>query len=397
MQLTDRVRWVGKIDWELRTFHGQEYSTHKGSSYNAYLVRDPGGRTALIETVWGPYAREFVDNLARVVDLSSIDYVVANHGEPDHSGALPELMRHIPRTPVYCSANGIKSLKGQYHADWDFRVMRTGDTLSLGSCELVFVEMPMLHWPDSMMCYLSGENVLFSNDAFGQHYASELMFADLVDECELWAEAIKYYANILTPFSPLVTKKIDEVLALGLAVDMICPSHGVIWRKDPLQIVQRYRQWAANYAEHQLTVVYDTMWNSTRRMAEAIAAGAVQADPTLTVKLFNSGLVDKNDIITQIFRSKVLAVGSPTVNRGVLTSVAGLLEEVEGLKFRGKKAAAFGSYGWSGESPKVLAERLAKCGFSQVGDPAREAWNPDDEGLERCRALGRQLAEAAGE
>jgi len=176
MQLTNRVRWVGKIDWELRTFHGQEYSTHKGSSYNAYLVRDPGGRTALIETVWGPYGREFVDNLARVVDLSSIDYVVANHGEPDHSGALPELMRHIPRTPVYCSANGVKSLKGQYHADWDFRVMRTGDTLSLGSCELVFVEMPMLHWPDSMMCYLTGENVLFSNDAFGQHYASELMF-----------------------------------------------------------------------------------------------------------------------------------------------------------------------------------------------------------------------------
>jgi len=397
MQLTDRVHWVGKIDWELRTFHGQEYSTHKGSSYNAYLVRDPGGRTALIETVWGPYAREFVENLARVVDLASIDYVVANHGEPDHSGALPELMRHIPKTPVYCSANGVKSLKGQYHVDWDFRVMRTGDTLSLGSCELVFVEMPMLHWPDSMMCYLTGENVLFSNDAFGQHYASELMFADLVDECELWAEAIKYYANILTPFSPLVTKKIDEVLALGLAVDMICPSHGVIWRKDPLQIVQRYQQWAANYAEHQLTVVYDTMWNSTRRMAEAIAAGAVQADPTLTVKLFNSGLVDKNDIITQIFRSKVLAVGSPTVNRGVLTSVAGLLEEVEGLKFRGKKAAAFGSYGWSGESPKVLAERLARCGFSQVGDPAREAWNPDDEGLERCRTLGRQLAEAAGE
>jgi flavorubredoxin len=189
-----------------------------------------------------PFAKPFVDNLANEIDLNQIDYVIANHAEMDHSGALPELMRRIPDKPVYCTANGVKSLKGRYHADWNFKVVKTGDKLSLGRNELVFIEAPMLHWPDSMMEYLTGEAILFSNDAFGQHYASEHMFNDLVSPSELVEEAIKYYANILTPFSPLVTKKINEVVALNLPVKAICPSHGIIWRDNPLQIAQQYFQ-----------------------------------------------------------------------------------------------------------------------------------------------------------
>src|SRR5665647_2147007 len=289
-RINETISWIGKVDWELRTFHGQELSTHRGSSYNSYLVRD--NKTALIDTVLGPFSGEFVENLKKEISLDEIDYVIANYGESDHSGALPELMRHIPDVPIYCTSRAIDSLTGLYHEDWNFQVVKTGDTLSIGSKELTFIEAPMLHWPDSMMSYLTGDNVLFSNDAFGQHIASELMYNDLVDQAELFQEAIKYYANILTPFSKLVDKKIKEIIALNIPVDMICPSHGVVWRNDPLQIVKQYIQWARAYSENQITIAYDTMWNlslihisePTRRTPISYAVFCLKKKKKLTKK-----------------------------------------------------------------------------------------------------------------
>ena len=236
-QIKNNVHWVGKIDWELRKFHGDEYSTHKGSSYNSYLIKED--KVALIDTVWTPFAKEYIENLKQQIDLEKIDYVIASHAENDHSGGLPELMRYIPDVPIYCTKNGVKSLKGLYHQDWNFQVVKTGDKLSLGSKELIFVEAPMLHWPDSLFTYLTGDEILFSNDGFGQHLASEHMYNDLVDQNELWEECIKYYANILTPFSPMVIRKINEVLGFNLPLDMICTSHGIIGRDNPAQIVEQ--------------------------------------------------------------------------------------------------------------------------------------------------------------
>ncbi|MGI6604114.1 MAG: anaerobic nitric oxide reductase flavorubredoxin [bacterium] len=390
IKLSESVSWVGKTDWELRRFHGEELSTHRGSSYNAYLIRDD--KTVLVDTVWGPYAEEFLAKLKKEIDLRQIDYIVANHGEPDHSGALPLLLREIPGTPVYCTANAVKSLKGQYHGDWDFRVVKTGDRLSLGQKELIFIEAPMLHWPDSMFCYLTGESILFSNDAFGQHYASHLLFNDLVDQEELYQEALKYYANILTPFSRLVAKKIAEVVSLNLPINMICPSHGVIWRQEPLQIIERYQQWAQDYQENQITIVYDTMWNGTRRMAEAIAEGIREADGQVRVVLFNSARSDKNDILTEVFKSKAILVGSPTVNKGTLFSIAGFLEVVRGLGFKLKKAAAFGSYGWSGEAVGIITSALKEARFEIVNDGLNLPWAPDEQGLTSCIAFGKDFA-----
>lgn len=390
-KIKDNIIWVGKTDWELRSFHGEELSTHRGSTYNSYLVREK--KTVLIDTVWAPFDREFVQQLRKIVDLEKIDAVVANHGEIDHSGSLPELMREIPNTPVYCTANAVKSLKGQYHQDWNFQVVKTGDKLNLGSTDLIFIEAPMLHWPDSMFCYLTGDKVLFSNDAFGQHYCSELMYNDLVDQCELFQEAIKYYANILTPFSMLVEKKIKEVLALNLPVEMICPSHGIIWRKDPLQIVNKYTQWAQNYQENQITLIYDSMWNGTRRMAETIAEGIKLADSSVAIKLFQCARSDKADIITEIFKSKAIVVGSPTINRGILSAVAGILEEVKGLSFKNKKAAAFGAYGWSGESAQIITEKLKESGFEIIQEGIRVNWYPSPQDIETCISFGKELAE----
>jgi len=376
-QIKNNVYWVGKTDWDLRYFHGFDYSTQKGSSYNSYLVLEE--KTALIDTVWKPYSKEFNENLKKEIDLNKIDYIIANHAEVDHSGALPELMERIPGKPIYCTSRGVKSLTGHYHKDWNFQVVKTGDRISLGKKDLIFIEANMLHWPDSMFCYLTGDNILFSNDAFGQHFASELLFNDLVDQCELYREAMKYYANILSPFAERVTKKIEEFVALNLPLDIICTSHGIIWRNNPMQIIQKYLDWSNSYQENQITIVYDTMWDGTRIMADNIATGIKLADKEVTVKIYNSSKFDKNEIITEVFKSKAVLFGSPTHNHGVLYSMGGLLETVKGLGFRNKKAAAFGAYGWSGEAIKLITEQLKDGGFSIVDEGLRMLWRPDDE------------------
>ena len=390
-KIKNNVYWVGKTDWELRKFHGNEYSTNRGSTYNSYLIREE--KNVLIDTVWMPFSKEFVENLSKEIDLEKIDYVIANHAEIDHSGSLPELMERIPDTPIYCTANGVKSLKGHYHKDWNFKVVKTGDTLDLGNGkQLIFVEMRMLHWPDSMACYLTGDNILFSNDAFGQHYATEYMYNDLVDQDELFTECIKYYANILTPFSAFVDKKIKEVLALNIPIDIIATSHGVIWRDNPTQIVEKYLTWANDYQENQITILYDTMWDGTKRMAEAIVKGILEIDKKVNVKLYNIAKSDKNDLITEIFKSRIILVGSPTIGGGILSGVAEILEMIKGMRFKNKKAASFGCYGWSGESIKVIKEHLEKSGFSVINDGIRALWNPDDESLEKCVEFGREIA-----
>ena len=387
----NNVSWVGKVDWELRTFHGEELSTHRGSSYNSYLLEEE--KTVLIDTVWLPFAEEFVTNLATEIDLNKIDYIVVNHGEVDHSGSLPALMKRIPQTPIYCTANAVKSLKGQYHQDWNFRVVKTGDQLDVGNGKkLIFVEMAMLHWPDSMATFLTQDNVLFSNDAFGQHYATEMLFNDLVDSCELYGEAIKYYANILTPFSAMLRKKLAEIAALNLTIDIIATSHGALWRQNPLQIVEKYAQWANDYQENQITILYDTMWNGTKTMAERIAEGIALADPAVVVKMFNVAKTDDNDLITEVFKSKTVVVGSPTVSNSVLHSTAGIIHLMKELKFRNKKAAAFGCYGWSGEGVKVLNELLTGAGFTLIGDGMRNLWNPDAAAQQAAVEYGKVIA-----
>ena len=389
------MTWVGKIDWELVTFHGNELSTFRGSSYNSYLVRDQ--KTVLIDTCWLPFDKEFVANLEREINLEQIDYIVMNHNEIDHSGALPALMERLPNVPIYCTKKGEGIIRGHYHKDWNFVNVKTGDTLDLGENKLIFIEAPMLHWPDTMFSYLTGEHILFSNDVFGQHYASEELFNDNVPAEIVYAEALKYYTNIITPYSPMVTRKIKELLDMHVPVSMICPSHGILWRDDPMQIVETYQKWAADYQENQITLIYDTMWNSTRRMAECIAEGIREEDPDVVIKLYNSSKEDKNDIATEVFKSRAILVGSPTINYGFAYSTGGIMELIRGLKFKKKKAAAFGSYGWSGEAVKEITEMLKGAGFAIVNDGIRCQWVPDEAHLEECRAYGREFAKACRE
>lgn len=386
-EIKKNIYWVGIKDWELRKFHGEEYSTERGSTYNSYLIKDR--KTALIDTTWYPFREEYVANLEKEVGLYNIDYIIANHSETDHSGGLKLLLEKIPGTPVYCTANGAKMLKKHYHQDWNFQIVKTGDTLNLGEYELLFIEAPMLHWPDSMFTYVKGAAVLMPNDAFGQHYATSRFFNDEVDECELYQEALKYYANILTPFSRQVRQKIDQFKTLNLPVDIIAPSHGVIWRKNPLQIVEKYYEWAGDYQEDFVAIVYDTMWNGTKHMAHAIALGLEEAG--VKAKIFHAPTTDHTELIAQIFKAKAMIVGSPTMNNVVLTSIAGVMGEVKGLKFKNKAAAAFGTYGWSGESVKIITSMLEEAGFKILQEGIKFQYNPTDEELEQCIAFGAEF------
>jgi len=389
-ELKKGVYWVGVVDWNLRSFHGHELSTHRGSTYNAYLIQDE--KTVLVDTVWQPFQEQLMENIRQVVDPGKIDMVIANHSEADHSGALPAVMRHAPDATVVVSRQGLHSVQGHYHRKWNFKAVKTGDRIDIGRRELVFIEAPMLHWPDSMFTYLAGDNILMPNDAFGQHYATAFRFNDQVDQEELCQEALKYYVNILLPFSSLVQKKIDELLALGLPVDMIAPSHGVIWRKDPLQIVKKYQQWAAQKPEARAVILYDTMWNGTRRMAEGIGEGL--ADVGLDHKLMHAAITDRNDVLAEVFKARTIIVGSPTVNNGLLPTILPVLHGLKGLKFKNKLGAAFGSYGWSGESVKLIEEHLAECSIPLVREGIKCKWQPGSEELEACRAFGREVGEA---
>lgn len=389
--IKNNVSWVGYLDWELETFHGDDYSIYNGSSQNSYLIEEE--KTVLIDTVWTPHRNDFVENLKKEIDLNKIDFIVANHAECDHSGSLTELMKEIPNTPIYCTAACVKSIEGQFgKQNWNFNIVKTGDSVEIGNGKkLIFVEMKMLHWPDSMATYMTGDNILFSNDAFGQHYAVAELFNDKANQCMLWHEAMKYFANILNPFAPLVSKKIEEIRGLNLPIDIIAPSHGAIWRENPMQIVDKYYEWANAYQENQITIVYDTMWEGTTKIAHKIAEEIQTQSPDTVVKVFNVAKQDKNEIMTEVFKSKAIVAGSPTAVNDILSSVAGWLSFLKSLRFKNKKAAAFGCYGWSGESVKILQEKLKDAGFEVIEENVKSLWNPTEEDFEKIPQLVSKL------
>jgi flavorubredoxin len=389
-ELSEGVYWVGVVDWALRHFHGFELSTHRGSTYNAYLIKDE--KSVLVDTVWGPFQDRLIENIREIMDPAKLDIVVANHSESDHSGALPAVMRYAPTAKVIVSKRGLESVEGHYHELWDFQAVKTGDRVNIGKRDLVFVEAPMLHWPDSMFTYLTGDEILMPNDAFGQHYAHAFRFNDQVNREELYEEALKYFANILTPFSSMVLKKIEEVLALNLPVKMIAPSHGIIWRDNPLQIVTKYQEWASQMPQKTAVILYDSMWNGTGLMAKAVGEGL--AGSNVPYRTFFMPTADRNDVLTEVFQARAVIVGSPTFNQGPLPTIMPVLEDLRGLKFQNKIGAAFGSYGWSGEAVKIIEEHLKSCKIPMVSEGVLARWQPKEDDLAKCRELGAAVASA---
>lgn len=389
VKLADSVYWVGAVDWNIRYFHGPAYSTHRGTTYNAYLIMDD--QVTLVDTVYRPFAADLVRHIREITDPAAIKNVVINHVETDHSGSLPVIMDLCPDARIYCTQRGKEGLEKHYFGDWNYNVVKTGDELNIGKKTLSFIEAPMLHWPDSMFTYIKKDAILLPNDAFGQHIATNFRFDDEVDMAEVMDEAAKYYANILLPFSPLVLKKLDEVTRMGIDIRMIGPSHGIIWRKDPGRIINAYIKWAKGEADRKALVIYDTMWESTEKMARAITAGLTSAG--VTTKLFKLSVSDRNDIIKEMINAKAVIVGSPTINNDFLPTVAPLLDDLKGLKPRNKIGLAFGSYGWGGGAVGAIEEKLKAAGLEIVHEPITVKWVPTPEELNRCFEAGRKIAE----
>jgi len=385
-RLSDRVYWVGAIDWGVRDFHG--YLTTRGTTYNAYLIL--ADKITLIDTVKAPFGREMLHRIASVIDPGTIDYIISNHSEMDHSGALPEVIAEVKPERVFASPRGVEALARHFHLD-GIEAVKEGDSLSLGSATLAFVETPMLHWPDSMFTYLADERLLFSSDAFGMHLATSERFADEIDDSILEYEGAKYFANILLPLSNLVTRLLDKVGKLNLAIDAIAPSHGPVWRKDVGVPVRRYGSWAAQERTNKAVVVYDTMWQSTDLMARAIGDGLAASGAS--VKLMPLKSCHRSDVATEVLDAGALIVGSPSLNGGMFPTVADLLTYLKGLKPRNLISAAFGSYGWSGGAVEQVEAALREMNVELVGEAVRVKYVPDADALSQCCALGAQIAE----
>lgn len=379
---------VGVKDWNIRDFHG--YSTLQGTSYNAFLVVDE--KIALIDTVKKDFCDQLIDNISSIVDPKKIDCVISNHTEMDHSGGLPKVMHKIGEDkPLYVSKMGAKNHARHFPQKWNYHVVGTGDELSLGNRTFAFLETRMLHWPDSMFTYLKEDKILFSSDGFGQHYAGHENFDDEIGD-KIMRHAKKYFANILLLYSPLILSLVEKVTELGLEIGIICPDHGIVWRKDPGKIIDAYVTWAKQEPEKKAVVIYDTMWHSTQTMAEKIAAGI--AEEGIEVKPMHIRSSHRSEIMTEVLDARAVVVGSPTLNNQLFPTVSDFLTYMKGLKPKNKIGAAFGSYGWSGESVKLINKELEEMQFDVIDPGVRVQYVPDQEGSDACFELGRKIGKA---
>ncbi len=388
IEIAKDIYWVGAKDWNIRDFHG--YSTYDGTTYNAYLIMDE--KITLIDTVKKEFADELLNKVSQIVDPEKIDCVISNHTEMDHSGGLPRVMSAVGEDkPLYCSKVGHKNLSLHYPNKWNYQPVENGGELKLGKRTLSFMETRMVHWPDSMFTYAVEDQILFSSDGFGQHYAGVNMFDDQVTDEEIMPHAKKYFANILLLYSPLIMKILEQVKQSGLQIKMICPDHGIIWRKDPGKIINKYAEWCMQKPKRKAVVVYDSMWHSTEKMAltivESLGEEGVDAKPMHLRKWHRS------DVMTEILDAGAVIVGSPTLNNNIFPTLGDFLAYFKGLKPQNKIAAAFGSYGWSGEAVKLVNKLFEEMKLEIIEPGVRVQYVPDEEAVNACRALGKKIAE----
>lgn len=384
----ENVYSAGCVDWGERRFHGSTYTTKKGVTYNSYLIVDE--KITLIDAVRKEFFAEFAGNIGRIADPARIENIVINHIEPDHSGSFPELLKLCPNAKIYGTQKSKQGLLKYYGVCGDFVCVKAGQSINIGKRTLDFIDVPMIHWPDSMFTYCAFDKILFSNDGFGQHYATNKIFDDEVSCDILMEEAKKYYANILWPFGSLIASKLSAIKKLNLEIEMIAPSHGLIWRKYIPQIMDKYLYWAANSTQNKIAVVYETMWNSTEAMARKIVEGITSQG--VEAFLFDITKCDSTELSAYMLDAKGFVFGSSTHDNVMLPVIAGFLHYLKGLKPKGRKAFAFGSYGWSGEAVKEIETLLEEAGIEKTQEGVRAVYAPSKEELDKCFEAGKAFA-----
>ncbi|MDR2967142.1 MAG: FprA family A-type flavoprotein [Methanobacteriaceae archaeon] len=396
MKICDGVYWVGVLDWDIRDYHG--YSL-EGTTYNCYLVFGEE-KVALIDNtypgssaqLWG----RIIDAFEQEAKDLKIDLVIQNHIENDHSGCLHEVVNKFPDLELYCSSKAVAGLKSHQPMleDFEMNIVKTGDTIDLGGKTLRFLEAPMLHWPDSMFTFLEEDGILFSNDAFGQHICLSERYDHEISEDILMAYAQKFYANLITPFSPLVLRKLDEIVKIGLfdKIKMIAPSHGQIWT-EPMKIIEKYKEWASGKCKDKVTFIYDTMHFSTQKMAHALIEGVMSEG--VDVRSYFLHTDGRSDIVTDVLDSKAVFVGSSTMMNNPFPSLGDLMYYFSSLSFSKtgykKKAVVFGSKGWGGGASKKLTTDLEGAGFEVIKHQDL-TFIPTEEELNKCYDLGKEVA-----
>lgn len=383
VEIKPDIYWVGGIDWDIRNFHG--YSTRRGTTYNAYLIMDK--KITLVDTVKHYLFDEMLSRIKEIVNPSKIDYLISNHVEMDHSGSLQKILEVCPNAKVITSARGEKGLKRHYKKDWNFQVVKSGDTLNIGKRTLHFVEIPMVHWPDSMVTYSPTDKLLLPNDAFGQHIASSERFDDEIDWGILKEEAAKYYANIVMPYGSQVEKALEAISELD--IDMIAPSHGIIWRSLIPQILKEYTKWAGYKTDNKALIVYDSMWGSTEKIAYSLRAGI--EDAGIPVAIRNLKTTHISDVITDVITSKYILIGSPTLNNSMLPSMGGFLTYLKGLKPKNRIGFVFGSYGWGGQAVGEIEKILKELSWDLPLDSININYIPDQNELKKAKEIGKML------
>ncbi|MDP2645957.1 MAG: FprA family A-type flavoprotein [Desulfobacterales bacterium] len=391
VQIAKDIYDVGVTDWNIRDFHG--YSTYMGTSYNAYLILDE--KKVLIDTVKKEFSDQLIHNITRIIDPRQIDCVISNHTELDHSGGIARIMHEIGENkPLYCSKMGKKNLSLHWPHKYNYQPVENGQELSLGRRTLSFLEARMLHWPDSMFTYVKEDKILFSSDAFGQHYAGQENFDDQVGDA-IMPHAQKYFANILLPYSSHVLKLLETVSNLKLELDMICPDHGIIWRRHPEKILDAYVRWSRQIPQKKAVIIYDSMWESTGKMAEMIGAGLDSED--IEIKPMRLRKWHRSDIMTEVLDAGAILVGSPTLNNGFFPTIGDFLTYLKGLKPKNKIGAAFGSYGWSGEAVPLIQAMMETMKFKPLSAGLKIQYVPDNEGMKACFEFGQKIGRAMKE
>ncbi|MFW6124409.1 MAG: FprA family A-type flavoprotein [Acidobacteriota bacterium] len=384
-KIKEGIYWVGGIDWDLRNFHG--YLTQRGTTYNAYLILDE--KVVLVDTVKHYLFEEMLERIKKIIDPKKIDYILSNHVEMDHSGSIPKILEHTPNATVITSVQGEKGLRRHYKKDWKFHVVQSGDSLSIGKRTLSFVTTPMVHWPDNMVTYLPEEKILFSNDAFGQHIASSERYDyelgwEIVEE-----EAAKYYGNIVMPYGDQVKNALKVVSELD--IEMICPSHGLIWKSFIPEITQQYQKWANYESDKKALIVYDSMWGSTKKMAQSLEKGLHESG--IEVKMRNLKRNHISDVVTDVLRSGLVLIGSPTLNNGMLPSIGEFLTYLKGLRPRKRIGFSFGSFGWGGQAAGEIEKVLKELKWDIPFEPIKIKYIPDREELDSVKSTGKKLGE----
>ena len=390
VSLKDDIFWVGAIDWELRDFHG--YVTQRGSTYNAYLILDE--KKVLVDTVKDYLFDQMLSRIENIIDPAEIDYIVSNHVEMDHSGSIPAILKYCPNARIITSKMGEKGLRKHYGEDLDLVQVDSEETLDIGKRTLTFVHTPMVHWPDNMVTYLNEDKILMSNDAFGQHIASPERFDDQLEWGILREEAAKYYANIVLPYSPQVQKALESVS--GLDIDIIAPSHGIIWRKNVERIIGEYRKWAdSETPADSVLIVYDTMWGSTEKIAYTLLEAIEEEGKSVTIRNLNESHI--SDVMTDLLESRFVLIGSPTLNNGMLPTVGKFLIYLKGLRPAGRIGMAFGSYGWGGQAPGEIEDIMKDLSWEIPVDKVRINYIPGEQDLKKVREAGRKLVNSIEE